>query len=476
MDQLDPILQNAIAKLSEKVPGVLLVGGAVRDVLLGISTKDADVEVYKTAPADLEKILRELFPQVDVVGASFGVYKISLDEGRMLDVAIPRTESKTGKGHKGFEVTGDPNLSIDEALRRRDFTINAIALDVSTGEMIDPYNGREDLAKKILRVVDPRTFVEDPLRVFRGIQFVARFGLSVEPKTFELLRQMVENGDLDELSKERVTDEWKKLLLKAPRPSVGLELMRALDIIPHYYPELAALIGTPQEKEWHPEGDVWTHTLLAMDECARSLANNPQPTHYNLTIMLGVLCHDLGKPVTTKLVEGRLRSFGHEEAGVGPTKSFCKRFIFGDEVVRDVCAIVLDHLKPSSLYRAFQKGELNEKQYANAVRRLLKRLGSVSLDTFLAVTEADTRGRGTAGATGEYDAGEFLRKAVKQFDLETAAKAPLITGAELISEFGLTQGPKIGEVMKAVEAARDEGRLETPDEARDFVKDLLKGL
>lgn len=486
MNSLDPVLQTAVTSLAGRVPRVLLVGGAVRDLLLGVESKDADVEVYGIEPTELEKILRELFVQVNVVGASFGVYKVSLDDGRMLDVAIPRKESKTGKGHKGFEVIGDPSLDVTEALRRRDFTINAIAMDVSIGEIIDPFDGRTDLAAKLLRVVDEKTFIDDPLRVFRGIQFVARFGLKVEPKTFELMRQMVERGELDELSKERVTDEWKKLLLKSPRPSTGLSMMRELDIISHYYPELASLIGTPQEKDWHPEGDVWVHTLMVVDQCARivrgrvdirlrrSFGGQVEVDPYNeLVAMLGALCHDFGKPSVTKIIDGKIRALGHEEAGVEPTKSFLKRFTFGDDIVRDVVAIVPNHLKPTTLYRSFQKGEMNEKQYANAVRRLLKRLGSVSLDAFLAVTEADTRGRGSASDTATYEPGEYLRQTVKKFDLEVSAKTPLITGAELIAEFGLVEGPKIGEVMKAVEVARDNGEIENADQARQLVKKLM---
>ncbi len=475
MSSLDPILRTAIGKLARKVPRALLVGGAVRDLLLGLPTKDADVEVYGVEPDALEKILRELFGQVDAVGASFGVYKVSLDEGRMLDVAIPRTESKTGKGHKGFEVVGDPTLDVTEALRRRDFTINAMALDVATNGIIDPYNGRADLTDKLLRVVDERTFIEDPLRVFRGVQFTARFGLKVEPKTFALMKQMVEHGDLDELSKERVTEEWKKLLLKSPRPSIGFSMMRELGIIEHYYPELGACIDTPQEPTWHPEGDVWIHTLLAVDECARIVRGrvDAKVDPYALTAMLGTVCHDIGKPLVTKTIDGKIRALGHEEAGVEPTKSFLKKFTFGDDITHDVAAIVRDHLKPTVLYRAFQKGELNEKQYANAVRRLIKRLSGTLLEAFLAVTEADTRGRGTDAAKGDYTPGLYLRETVKKFDLESAAKTPLLTGAELISEFDLLPGPKIGEVMKAVEAARDEGTLETSDDARVFVRELM---
>jgi tRNA nucleotidyltransferase (CCA-adding enzyme) len=468
---LDPILSSAIKKLAPKVPRALLVGGAVRDLLLGVETKDADVEVYGVESDELEKILRELFTQVDIVGASFGIYKVSLEDGRMLDVAIPRRESKTGKGHKGFEVIGDPQLEVTEALRRRDFTVNALALDVATDEIIDPFNGRDDLAKNILRIVDEKTFIDDPLRVFRGIQFAARFGLVVEPKTFTLMKNMVERGDLDELSKERVTDEWRKLLLKSPQPSLGFTLMRELDIVPHYYPELAALIGTPQEKEWHPEGDVWTHTLMVIDEAVQLRHHSVRlTTNDHLAVMLGSLCHDFGKPLTTKTVDGKIRSHGHEEAGVLPAKSFLSRFTFGDDLTRDVAAITRDHLKPTILYRSYQKGELNEKTYANAARRLLKRLGSVSLDVYLTVTEADTRGRGLSKNTGPYDPGAFLRSTVKKFDLEVAAKSQLLTGAELIAEFGFKEGIELGEMLKKIEGARDDGELETAEQARAFVK------
>ncbi|MFA5945301.1 MAG: hypothetical protein WC802_00110 [Patescibacteria group bacterium] len=476
----DPILDQAIAKLAGKVPRALLVGGVVRDFLLGVPTKDADVEVYGISSGELKSVLEKLFDQVDTVGASFGIYKVTLAEGRMLDVAIPRTESKTGKGHKGFEVIGDPALNVTEALRRRDFTVNAIAMDAVTGEVIDPFNGRNDLSARVLRAVDPRTFVEDPLRVFRGVQFSARLHFAIEPKTLALMKQMVQNGELDELSKERVTEEWRKLLLKAERPSLGLALMLELDIIHHYYPELAALVSIPQEPDWHPEGDVWVHTLLALDEAVgisrdSHPLNNPlnNPPHNPLLIPLSTLCHDLGKPLVTKMVEGKLRAFGHEEAGVEPSKSLLSRFTFGDDLTHQVCAITRDHLKPTTLYRSFQKGELNEKQYANAVRRLLKRLGGVPLNVFLAVTEADTRGRGLASDTGEYEPGAFMRQTVSKNDLEIAAKTPLITGAELIAEFGLVEGPKIGEVMKAVELARDNGEIETPEEARELVKKLM---
>lgn len=475
MSHLNPTLQHAIERLAERVPRALLVGGAVRDELLQLSTKDADVEVYGVSADDLFTILQELFPVIDAVGRSFGIFKVTLDDGSSLDVAIPRTESKSGLGHKAFSVTGNPDLSVEEAFRRRDFTVNAIAKDVKTGEYVDPFNGRADLESRTLRVVDPQTFVDDPLRVFRAVQFVARFHLSVPPETMKLLRSMVAEGELETLSKERVTDEWRKLLLKAEKPSIGLSLMRELGIVKRYYPELHALIDTPQEPEWHPEGDVWIHTLMVLDVAAKILRAHVERFSERdaLTVMLGSLVHDFGKPLVTEKRDGKWRAFGHEEAGISPAKSFFSHFTFGEVIAHDAFAIIRDHLKPSVHYRAFQKGEINDVQYANIIRRLLKRLDGLALDVFLAVTEADMRGRGLKGDDVAYPEGEFLRAMVKKESLVEASRTLLLTGRELIDEFGMTEGSDLGQMIKKIEEARDNGEISTKEEARLWVKDML---
>ncbi len=467
----DPILTSAIEKLARAVPRALLVGGYVRDELLGVQSKDADIEVFGVEPKKLIEIVSGLFGSVDVTGESFGVLKVFLENEHELDIAIPRRESKQGAGHKGFMIDSDPSMSVEEALRRRDFTINAIARDALTGGVIDPFHGADDLRDRVLRVVDEKTFVDDPLRVYRGVQFAARFELTVEPKTFELMKTMVGKGELAQLSKERVTDEWKKLLLKANRPSVGLGLMRELGIVEKYYPELFATIGTPQEPEWHPEGDVWIHTLMVTDEAARIA--NLEPRTQNLLLILSSFLHDFGKPLTTKIVDGKIRSLGHEEAGVEPIKSFLGRFTFGNDIERDAVLIEQDHLKPGILYRQFQKGEMTEVQYANAARRLLKRLRGVDMTVFLAVCEADQRGRGKAPYRGPWDAGDFFKSIVRKYELEDAAKTMLLTGQELIDEFGLQPGKALGDVLKLIEQARDDGRISTRDEAKEFMKTLV---
>jgi tRNA nucleotidyltransferase (CCA-adding enzyme) len=462
MEIKDPIIKSAVEKLARAVPRALLVGGYVRDLLLDRNPKDADVEVYGVDGEQLLEITEKLFNTVDIIGESFGVIKVFLEEGRELDISLPRRESKNGKGHKGFLIESDGSMSIEDAFKRRDFTVNAIGFDLKTGDAVDPYDGRKDIEERVLRVVDEKTFQDDPLRVFRGVQFAARLGFAIEPKTLGLMKEMVARGDLDELSKDRITDEWKKLLLKADRPSIGFHLMNDLGIIERYYPEVKALQGTKQEAEWHPEGDVWTHTLMVIDEAARL-------DRRNLVTMLGALCHDFGKPLTTKMVDGRIRSHGHEEAGMVPAKAFCRRFTFGSDLEHSVLAITRDHLKPSIHYRQFHKGELSEAQYANVIRRLLKRLRGVVLDDYLTVTEADVRGRGKEPYRGEYTEGKFFRSIVHRYNLEEVANQLLLTGQELIDSFGLKEGKELGEIIDAIEQARDDGRIETKEQAREFV-------
>lgn len=479
----DPIIVSVVTTLAEAVlalepepafapvePRAVIIGGYVRDLMLGKHPKDADVEVYGVEPKRLHELVTKLFGHVDIVGQSFGILKIVLGGGFELDVAIPRKEAKVGAGHKGFIIESDPGLSFREAARRRDFTVNAIALDPLTGLVHDPYGGLDDLAHDILRVVDEDTFQEDPLRVFRGVQLAARLNATIEPKTMHLLKQMVDCGQLDELSKERVTDEWKKLLLKAKQPSKGLELMRELGIVQKYYPELEALVTTPQEPEWHPEGTVWIHTGMVVDQAAKLIRERRFLPDQALTVMLSALCHDFGKALTTKVEDGRIRSKGHEEAGEAPARLFLSNFIFGNGTVDQVVKITKDHLKTTRYYLSLQKGEVDEKQYANILRRLLRRLEGVPVEVFLAVTEADKRGRGVTDAqTAPYIEGEVFRSTLAKYDLELQAKTPLVSGGELIEIFALEPGPLVGEILRSIETARDEGRLQDREGALDYV-------
>ena len=457
-------------------PRALIVGGFVRDAVLGGHPKDIDLEVYGVSPERLEDLLNQLYPGiVNTVGRSFGILKIHLGDDVEFDVSIPRRESKSGKGHKWFTVDSDPGMSIADAARRRDFRFNSMAADPLTGEVIDPYDGLADLHARTLRVTDPERFQDDPLRVYRALQFAARMDLMVEAQTLALLKEMVKRGDLDELPKERISDEIKKLLLKSERPAVGFELARELGIIQKHYPELHALIGCPQEREWHPEGDVWIHTMMVLDEAAK-ISRQPDrgfSTDERLQVLLGALCHDLGKPPTTRLEDGRIRSKGHEEAGEEPTKTLCEKWSFAERDVRAAIACATHHLKPGMLYRNLEKGELVEKGYTNAVRRLLKSISPVSWRVLLASSEADFRGRTIPGvSTSPYAPGDLFAETVRKNNLDMDPTKPLIQGRDLL-ELGLKPGPQIGQVIKAIEHLRDEGKVTTRDEALARLPDLV---
>jgi tRNA nucleotidyltransferase (CCA-adding enzyme) len=468
-----PAWSDALLELGQHLrPGrTFVVGGCVRDLLRGVAPHDVDVEVFGLTAEELEARLEARYPhRVFPVGRAFGVLKVKLYEELEVDVALPRRESKIGSGHVGFEIQSDPTLSFEEAARRRDFTCNAISLDLGSGELIDPFRGAADIEKKILRATDPIHFIEDPLRVYRALQFVARFEFAAAPETQDLLARMVAEGAHDELPPERITEEFRKLFLLAERPSVGLQLASDIGLLLRSYPELADLARTPQEPEWHPEGDVWTHTKMVLDAAAALIRRQDLDDETKLQVMLGALCHDLGKPSTTQHVEGRIRSHGHEAAGEAPTHAFFSKLSFSQLTERAVVGMVREHLKPALLFRSLQDGSLDEKKYANAVRKLLKRIAPASAQALLLVAEADFRGRGFPEiATEQHAAGTAMEGAISRYALEAAARTPLVGGREL-AEIGISPGPEMGTWIARVESERDEGRLETTEQALHWIK------
>ena len=323
----------------------ILVGGSVRDYLLGqIIPKDLDLEVYHLEANELEMVLSQ-FGKVLRVGKSFGVLKL-VTENAEYDVSLPRRESKTGKGHKGFLVNADPQMTFEEASARRDFTINSIGFDPIHQLWLDPHHGQEDLRKGVLRHVGP-AFAEDPLRVLRGAQFAARLNFQLAPETIKLCQTL----DLNELSRERLLGEFKKLLLRAERPSIGLEILRQTKSL-RFFPELEALIDVPQDPTWHPEGCVWTHTLMVVDEAAKLRVGEEKA---DLVLMFGALCHDFGKPETTIWKDGHWRSPAHDVLGMQPTEKFLRRLTDEASLIEKVTVLVREHLRPSMLYNDREK-------------------------------------------------------------------------------------------------------------------------
>jgi tRNA nucleotidyltransferase (CCA-adding enzyme) len=439
----------------------LLVGGCVRDRLMGHEVTDWDVEVYGVEPAALRRLL-ERFGRVNVVGEAFTVYKLGHD----LDVSLPRRERKTGRGHRAFYIEGDPRMSFAEAARRRDFTVNAILEDPLNSDIIDPFSGRADIESKLLRAVSPETFVEDSLRVLRAAQFAARFGFDVEPETIELCRTI----DLTDLPAERIWGELEKILLRATRPSIGFQWLDGLGATAQLFPEIEALKGVPQEPEWHPEGEVFEHTLLVCER-ARELVEDLDYAR-QVTLMLAALCHDFGKPSTTEFIEGRIRSRGHEEAGVAPTLSFLDRLklftLDGYDVRAQVVALVRDHLKPGEFYRT------REEVSDGAFRRLARRC---ELELLYRVAKADTLGRNAPWVPRERwftaEAQEWFITRARELSIERRAPAPILMGRHLL-EMGLKPSPLIGEVTRAVYEMQLDNRVRTLEEAKEEARKLLE--
>jgi len=424
--------------------------------------QEFDLEVYHLSPERLVAVLKS-FGQVNLVGESFAVYKVSARDVHgtpppIIDVSLPRRDTLVARGHRGFAVHGDPDLPFVEATRRRDFTINAMMLDPLTGETIDLWKGVADLRSRVLRAVDQKTFVEDSLRVLRAVQFAARLEFEIDPATADLCRSV----DLSDLPAERIWGEVEKLLMRARRPSIGLDWALRLGVIDRLFPELKATVGCPQEPEWHPEGDVWVHTLLSMDRAKDEIAGLPEVKQ--LTVLLAVLCHDLGKPSTTAVVDGRIRSYDHEEAGVAPTLSILDRLkvhtLAGYDVRAQVVALVGSHLTPSHYFK--NRDNVGD----GAFRRLARRLEP---ELLYRVSRADCLGRTGTFST---EAQEWFIDRARSLGVEEKPPKPLLMGRHLL-EMGLQPGPEIGRITRAVYEMQLDGRVGDLDGALRAARELL---
>ena len=458
------VLPKNIIDLAEAVRDAsgraMLVGGCVRDELMGTRPKDWDVEVYGVQPDKLREILDSL-GEVNVVGEAFAVYRL----GKDLDVSIPRRERKSARGHRGFVVEGDPDMSFEDACRRRDFTINAILKDVLTGEIVDPFDGRADLERKTLRMVDEKTFGEDSLRVLRASQFAARFEFDIDAATVVLCKTI----DVTDLPKERIWGELEKLLLQSQRPSIGLKWLYDLGVVKQLFPEMQALVGVPQEPDWHPEGDVDVHTLMVVDE-ARKLIDELDHAR-KVTVMIGALAHDFGKPPTTEFVDGRTRSRGHDEAGVEPTLSFLDTLgIFtldGFDVRKQVVELVRYHLKPGEYYKS--KSPVGD----GAFRRLARK---VEADLLYRVAKADSLGRNPDWLPAEKrfgsEAQEWFIDKVRELQIEKKAPEPILMGRHLI-DIGMTPGPEFKQILNAVYEMQLDGKVMSLEEAIETARSKI---
>jgi tRNA nucleotidyltransferase (CCA-adding enzyme) len=448
----DPAVRDAVGTIARAIDAiggrVLLVGGCVRDAALGRPAAEVDLEVYGVPASRLVELLSRSF-SFDRVGRSFGILKL---RGIPIDLSIPRRDSLAGESRGDIETSTDPQLPPEVAAARRDFTVNAIAVDALTGECLDPFHGRADLRAGILRHTSEH-FGEDPLRVLRGMQLVARFGLTAHPGTRAVCRTLSPAT----LPRERVFEEWRKLIVYGDRPSDGLAFLRDCGWLAHY-PELAALEGCPQDPEWHPEGDVFVHTLHAMDAFARErLDDAPE----DLVVGLAVLCHDLGKPETTRLEEGRITSKGHEKAGVERTRDLLERLTPNRRLAEEVAPLVADHLKPLQLFEA-RAGDA-------AVRRLARRVGRI--DRLVRVALADQLGRPPI-AVPRFAAGDWLLERARALAVERRAPRPLVRGQHLLA-LGISQGPRLGALLDDCYAAQIEGSITSLGEGIELARELI---
>ena len=453
LDYLNPELLKTtleLARLFQDAGGnLLMVGGSVRDLIWREYPKELDFEARGLSVEEIKSLLSPHF-KCNEVGKAFGVLKI---KGQPIEIALPRTEIKTGSGHKGFSIDVDPNLPFEEAVLRRDFTINALGLNPLTAELFDPCRGRQDIADRILSHVGP-AFKEDPLRVLRGMQFIARFQLTPKPSTIDICQSM----DMENLAPERIYEEWKKLILKGVNLTEGLNFLQDTGWV-KYFPELLALIGCDQEPEWHPEGDVWVHTLHCMDAFAQERVGDDWE---DLVVGLAVLCHDLGKPLTTKIgKDGRIRSPMHEAKGEEPTRSFLSRLTTQVDLHEQVVPLVRRHLSPRTFYKD-QAGDGAIRRLANKVKRI---------DRLVRVAAADIAGR--PPRKDEFPEGPWLLQRAEELKVKDSAPQPIILGRHLI-EHGLRPGPAFGPILKQCFEAQLDGAFQNRTEGVRFLKTVLE--
>jgi tRNA nucleotidyltransferase (CCA-adding enzyme) len=456
------VTMEKIAGLNEEIVRAILqkgriyeVGGAVRDRYISPILPDKDKDYLVTGiPLDELCSLLSEFGKVDLVGKSFGVIKFlpskRFDRDQVFDMAIPRKEYSTGPGHKDFKVEYDPNLRVEDDLSRRDFTINSMAEDLSTGELVDPFGGRKDIKRRLIRITNPDSFKEDPLRMLRGIQFAARFEFEIEENT---LKSLEENVDLiTTVSSERIQEELNKLLLKAKYPSAGFRLMQKTGLLERILPELSKAAGVDQPGGYHAY-DVLEHSILAVDSAPR-----------DLVIRLAALFHDISKPETKSPTPDGATFYGHEKRGSRVTQKVLQRLRYSNEIVDQVSLLVDKHM--------FTTGVTDK-----GVRRLIRKMGEVLVFSLLDLRRADVVAQGRGGATQDVDELE------ERIRLELEKKPPFglndlaVNGSDIMSTLNIPPSPLVGQILNyLLEMVLDDPELNQKEtllkEAEFFLKNI----
>ncbi|NCC59756.1 MAG: polynucleotide adenylyltransferase [Verrucomicrobiae bacterium] len=444
-----------------------LVGGAVRDALLGMKGLDYDTEVYGISLEKLSEILLP-FGKVCMVGKSFGVVKLKTQSGCYYDFSLPRRDSKLAPGHRGFQIEHDPYLDPRDAASRRDFTINAMMYSFKDQKILDFFNGQNDLENRVLRHTSP-AFTEDPLRVLRGMHFASRFNLTAAPETITLCKSIL--SSYRELSLERIYNEWLKWATLSVTPSLGILFLEQTQWIEHT-PELAKLRDCPQDPIWHSEGDVLTHTLLACDQLVRQPEWNKIDSSTRAILLFAALCHDFGKPDTLVFEheEGvrRVRAKGHATAGISHIEVFLSRIGIPETLRKRILLLTENHMFGVDAL------ELSEK----SLRRLAHRLHPERIENLLKLWTADRAGRHSLSThkKKKLGVGESvlrMRKMAEDLQITQGAPSPILKGKMIIQETGLHPGPRIGKIQSIAYEAQLDGEFHDEESALRWLKNHI---
>lgn len=451
-------MPTSLSRILETIDRCYVVGGAVRDHLLGLRPKDIDIEVYGKSYPSLAAHL-ENFGKVDLVGESFAVIKLTVSSGETFDFALPRTESKAGAGHRSFDVSHSPMISEREAASRRDVTMNALLWSPRTFEILDFFGGQEDIKRGVIRHTSDK-FGEDPLRPLRVFQFAARFGFDVHPDTSSICKGMVVRSEHTSLAKERVGEEMMKFLLKGRDHLRGVKALSEMGWLAPVFPELAALDGVEQDPEYHPEGDVLTHTALSVTAAGKIAEREGMDEATRSVLLLAALCHDLGKPMCTarkySAARGRDRvvSPGHERLGLPPTRSLMERVGVPKSLRPKVEGMVENHMAHLSI-----AGERDVR--ALSVR--LRDSGGLVIREWEALVEADHSARPPL-LDHRPERLDFAVSAARRMGCYDTPLSLPVSGADVLA-LGVPSGPHVGTVLRAALRARVEGRFEKRGEA-----------
>ena len=415
------------------------VGGMVRDMVLSSPIKDVDIEVHGLSEEQLMHILQK-FGFVDLVGKSFGVLRL---HGMDIDWSLPRADSAGRKP----TVAIDPFMPIDLALARRDVTMNAMAVHTTSQELIDPFDGLKDIENGILRSPNIDFFAQDPLRFFRVMAFISRFEMYPDPALHTLCTTM----QIASVSRERIEQEFAKMLLRSKRPSLGIRWLKQIGRLQELMPELAACVGIPQNPKWHPEGDVFEHSMQTLDASAQLAYVSDEE---KLTIMYAALSHDLGKAVTTQEEADGIHSHGHEEAGEPLARAMLKRITHHKELIDKVAKLVRLHMEPVHFMRGDAK--------APAYKRLAHKLApDLNIAMLIKLAVADRRGRNGESheplKTEDPELAIFARKA-QEAQVVHEREPAVLTGKDFLDV--IAPGPELGKAVALAYELQMEGETD----------------